>query len=91
MANIPSGDLLIELLRNRFRTSKFFMRLAADILRDAFKRVDKYLEETNITREELLLLSEAERKLRFKNYINNASVAPDNFNQIIVKQVALVN
>ncbi len=69
----------------------FFMRLAAQILSEAFKRVDKYLEETNITREELLLLSEAERKLRFKNYVNNASVAPDNLNQIIVKQVALVN
>lgn len=67
------------------------MRLAADILREAFKRVDKYLQETNITREELLLLSEGERKLRFKNYVNNASIAPDNLNQVVVKQVSLVN
>lgn len=66
------------------------MRLAADILREAFKRVDKYLEETNITREELLLLTEEERKLRFKNYVNNTSVAPDNLNQVVVKQVSLV-
>lgn len=67
------------------------MRLAANILREAFKRVDKYLQETNITREELLLLSEEERKLRFKNYVNNASIAPDNLNQVVVKQVSLVN
>lgn len=66
------------------------MRLAADILREAFKRVDKYLEETKITREELLLLTEEERKLRFKNYVNNTSVAPDNLNQVVVKQVSLV-
>jgi hypothetical protein len=66
------------------------MRLAADILREAFKRVDKYLEETKITREELLLLTEEERKLRFKNYVNNTSIAPDNLNQVVVKQVSLV-
>lgn len=67
------------------------MIIAAEILQRAFLRFDKYLEETGITADELELLSEAERKLRLENYLNRATVAQDNFNQVSVQQVALKN
>lgn len=47
------------------------MRIAAEIFLEAFERVDKYLEDTNITMGELLLLTEEECKLRLENCLNN--------------------
>jgi hypothetical protein len=61
------------------------MLIAAEILQRAFLRFDRYLEETNITCDELELLSETERKLRLENYLKCASVTPNNLNQVSVK------
>ncbi|BAZ42394.1 hypothetical protein NIES4101_83630 [Calothrix sp. NIES-4101] len=64
------------------------MLIAAQILNQAFNDFDRYLYETNTTREELLKLSVAERKLRIKNYVNASSIAPDNLNEVVIKKVA---